>query len=352
MKDAERQARLAKFRKEVEGLDNVVGTAVDPKTGQIVALVTEKKKKDDLPDNQLVENNTSLSKDEHGVVEVGHLRAHSVPMEAESTGVIRPVAAGAEEQPKNRDWVGTASFLARVVDISKGEWSTGVAVDDVVRLSNWHVYVGDEFVPHRPINQPFKGGKVGELVGEVPLSDGVKVDVAARSVSIEDGWGTVGLETAANGDEFGRSVVYDITDEHAGMSVTKSGRTTDVTTAEITLVDVSVEVDYGEPGNPNLIRIDDCVITTDLGAPGDSGSPVFLSESGALCGLYFAGSPVSGVFSQIGNIRSSLGVDPITDWDEETAPADYPPETEDTEDTDVEQFKNDLIEFVEGWSPS
>ncbi|WP_136601444.1 chymotrypsin family serine protease [Salinigranum halophilum] len=350
MKDAERQAKLAKFRKEVEDLDNVVGTAIDPKTGKIVALVTEKKPERDLPDNQLVANNTSLSKDEHGVVEVGELRAHSVPLAAESSAVVRPVEAGAEEQPKNRDWVGTASFLARVVDTSKGEWSTGVSTGSVVRLSNWHVYVGDEFVPHRPINQPFKGGKVGELVGEVPITDGVKVDVAARSVSIEDGWGTIGLETAENGEEYGRRVVYDITDEHGGKTVTKSGRTTDVTTAEVVLVDVSVDIDYGEPGHPNLVRVDDCVITTDLGAPGDSGSPVFLTEDGALCGLYFAGSAVSGVFSQIGNVRDALGVEPITDWDEDTPPTDYAVDR--PTDDDLEQFKRDLVEFVESWHPS
>jgi hypothetical protein len=350
MKDAERRAKLARFRDEIEGVDNVVGSAWDPERKRFVALVTEKKDETELDENQLVANNTSLSKDEHGVVEVGELRAHSVPLEMESSGVVRPVEAGAEEQPKNRDWVGTASFLARVVDTSKGEWSTGVSEGDVVRLSNWHVYVGDEFVPHRPVNQPFRGGKVGELVGGVPLSDGVKVDVAARSVSIEDGWGTVGLETASNGAEHGRSVVYDITDEHGGMTVTKSGRTTDVTTAEITLVDVSVDVDYGEPGDPNIVRIDDCVITTNLGEKGDSGSPVYFTETGALCGLYFAGSPVSSVFNQIGNIVSTLGVEPITDWNDNTPPTDYPGER--PLDTDLEQFKSDLVEFVQNWSPS
>jgi hypothetical protein len=347
MKDADRQAKLARFREEIEGLENVVGVAYDPETGECVALVTEKKREEDVPENQLVANNTSLSKDEHGVVEVGHIRAHALAITAESSAVHRPVEAGAEEQPGNRDWVGTASFIAQVTDPSRGEWAAGVSKGSVVRLSNWHVYVGDEFEPHRPIHQPFQGGKVGELVGSVPIADGVKVDVAARSISLEDGWGTIGLETAENGAEYGRSVVYDVTDDHAGKTVTKSGRTTDVTTAQIQLVDVSVHVDYGEPGHPNVVRIDDCVITTDLGDSGDSGSPVFLVEDGSLCGLYFAGSSTVGVFVQIGNVRDALGVEPILDWDDETIPVEYGKSTDD----DLQRFKNDLIEFIEGWQP-
>jgi len=347
MKDANRQAKLTQFRKEVEGLENVVGVGYDPETGEYVALVTEKKLEADVPEDQLVANNTSLSKDEHGVVEVGEIKAHSLAIEAESSDVHRPVRAGAEEQPSNRDWVGTASFVALVTDPSKGEWSSGVSRGSVVRLSNWHVYVGDEFEPTRPIHQPFQGGKVGELVGAVPLTDGVKVDVAARSVSLEDGWGTLGLETADNDAEYGRSVVFDVTDDHAGETVTKSGRTTDVTTAQIKLVDVSINVDYGEPGNPNLIQIDDCVVTTDLGDSGDSGSPVFFTEDGSLCGLYFAGSSVAGVFVQIGNIRDAFGVEPITDWDDETIPADYGK----TNDDDLQRFKTDLVGFIESWNP-
>lgn len=365
MTNTNRKSKLEQFRREVDGLQNIVGVAYNPEEDELVALVSEKKAEEEVPKNQLVANNTSLAKDEHGVVEVGHIKAHSLRrepaedtedeedredesemFEPESSAEFRPVAAGAEEQPDNFPVVGTGSFLAYVTDPSKGHWTDDVSEGTVVRLSNWHVYVLDEFEPHRSIHQPFQGGKVGELVGGVPIDDGVTVDVAARSISKHDGWGTVGLETADNGEEYGRALVADIRDEHAGATVTKSGRTTDVTTAEITLIDVSVNVDYGEPGIPHLVRIDDCVITSDLGDGGDSGSAVYLKESGALCGLYFAGSDVSGVFAQIGNVEEALGIEPITDWDTTDAPIEY---TRGEHADELQQFKDDLITYIEEW---
>lgn len=343
MADPDRQRKIEQFRAEVEGLGNVIGVAYDPSRERIVALVTAKKEENELPSDQLVANNTSLSDDEHGVVEVGDIRAHA--LEINTSARLRPVPAGAEEQPGGFQWVGTGSFIGRVVDPSKGTWVNGVSIGTVVRLSNWHVYVGNAFEPHRPVHQPFGGEQVGTVIGTVPLEDGVKVDVAARSVGPQDGWGTVGLDTADNGETYGRAVLADMTDDHVGQTVTKSGRTTDVTTAQIQLVDVSVRVDYGAPGNPNRIRIDDCVITSDLGDRGDSGSPVYVAETGALCGLYFAGSDTSGVFAQIRNISASLGVEPIADWDPAVPPVEY------GRSSDVQRFKDDVVAYVEGWRP-
>lgn len=340
MADSDREATLDRFRTEVEDLENVVGTAYDPETGRYVALVTEKRAETDLDEDQLVANNTTLSEDEHGVEEVGYLRAHTLTVDV--TDRVRPVPAGVEEQPGDLGWVGTGSFVARVTDPTAGTWADDVSAGTVVRLSNWHVYVGDSFEAHRPIHQPFRGEEVGELVGAVPLEDGVTVDAAARTVSTHDGWGAYDLETSNDGSEYGRSVVTDVADEHAGETVTKSGRTTDVTTAEIRQLDASLTIDYGTPEDPRPIRVDDCVVTTDLGDSGDSGSPVFLAESGALCGLYFAGSDVAGVFCQIGNVAASLGVEPITDWDPDTPPVEYGGKT-------VEAFKEDLIDYIENW---
>jgi len=206
------------------------------------------------------------------------------------------------------------------------------------------VYVGDEFEPHQPINQPFRGDKVGELIGCVPIEKGVTVDVAARSVSTDDGWGVHGFGTAINEKEYGRTIVTSISEEHTGERVTKSGRTTGVTTARINQIDASVKINFGTAEDPNRIRIDNCVITSPLGEKGDSGSAVYFEQTGALCGLYFAGSSRAGVFVQIGNIETELGVEPISDWDPETPPVEY-------EGDDLEQFKRDLVDFIENWEP-
>lgn len=317
MSDTDRTEKLAQFREEIEDLENVVGCAYDPKAEEYVALVSTKKDEEDLPDDQVVANRTTLSSDEHGVEEVGDLQAH--PLTIDSAERLRPLPAGAEEQPDELGWVGTGSFIAEVTDPTNGQWADDVSRGTVVRISNFHVYAGDSFDPHRPIHQPFRGQKVGELVGAVPIEDGVTVDAAARSVSPHDGWGIHELDES----DYGRSVVSSLTDEHAGETVTISGRTSGVNSAEIRHLSASVNINYGTAAEPNMVRVDDCVITKNLGKDGDSGAPVYLEEDGALCGLYFAGSDVAGVFSQIGNIEDALGVQTVTDWDPDTPPVDH-----------------------------
>lgn len=342
MANQKRQNQLDRFRSEVENLQNVIGVAYDPKKKKYVALVTQKKVESELPEDQIVANNTSLKGEEHGVIEVGEIQPHALGIHTSAR--LRPVPAGAEEQPGHLQWVGTGSVIGRVVDPSKGTWAHGVSVGSVVRLSNWHVYVGNQFEPNRPVHQPFGGERVGEVLGAVPLENGVKVDVAARSVSRLDGWGTIGLDKAENGEEYGRSVLLEVTDAHVGKTVTKSGRTTDVTTAQIQLVDASVNINYGTRANPRPVRLDNCVLTSDLGNRGDSGSPVYLTENGALCGLYFAGSAEVGVFAQIGNIQDALGVEPISDWDDTIPPIEY------NRPDEMQKFKADLISYIENWT--
>nr|NIS36921.1 hypothetical protein [Actinomycetota bacterium]NIU71401.1 hypothetical protein [Actinomycetota bacterium]NIW33347.1 hypothetical protein [Actinomycetota bacterium]NIX25465.1 hypothetical protein [Actinomycetota bacterium] len=317
MTDTDRKEKLEQFRKETEGLENVVGCAYDPDTGEYVALVRKKVPEEELDDDQVVANRTTLSSEEHGVEEVGDLRAHSLTIDAAEQ--LDPLPAGAEEQPDGLPWVGTGSFIGRVADPTKGRWADGVSRGTVVRVSNAHVYVGEEFEPGREIRHPARGEPVGELVGAVPIEDGVTVDAAARTVSSRDGWGIDGLDDA----EYGGSVVSTVSDEQYGETVTKSGRTSGVTTAEIRQLHASVNINYGTEEEPNMVRVDDCVITTELGEPGDSGAPVYLEDSGALCGLYFAGSDVAGVFSQIGNVRDELGVEPITERDRDTRPVEH-----------------------------
>ncbi|WP_435158775.1 hypothetical protein [Haladaptatus sp. DFWS20] len=80
-------------------------------------------------------------------------------------------------------------------------------------------------------------------IGDGLLEDGVTVNAAARSVTEHDGRGAIDLDTTENGEMYGRSIVADITDEHFRKMVTKTERKTDVTTAEISLIDVSIQVD-------------------------------------------------------------------------------------------------------------
>lgn len=92
----------------------------------------------------------------------------------------------------------------------------------------------------------------------------------------------------------------------AGMPITKSGRTTGVTTSSVISVNSTVNVNYGSCG---VARFVNQVITGgDLGDSGDSGSIVLEQGTNTPVGLYFAGSATTGVMNPILNVYLALSV--------------------------------------------
>jgi hypothetical protein len=89
-----------------------------------------------------------------------------------------------------------------------------------------------------------------------------------------------------------------------GMAIKKSGRTTGLTTGQITQVDVSVNVEYG-PGR--LARFTDQLMAGAMSQGGDSGSAV-LDGSNRLVGLLFAGSENSTIINRMEHVFSALGL--------------------------------------------
>jgi hypothetical protein len=89
-----------------------------------------------------------------------------------------------------------------------------------------------------------------------------------------------------------------------GLAVKKSGRTTGLTTGQITQVDVSVDVQYG-PGR--LARFTDQLMAGPMSQGGDSGSAV-LDNSNRLVGLLFAGSENSTIINRVEHVFSALGL--------------------------------------------
>jgi len=91
-----------------------------------------------------------------------------------------------------------------------------------------------------------------------------------------------------------------------GTLVQKTGRTTNYTTGRITAVNATIDVGYS-PGA--VARFRDQIVTTNISAPGDSGSLVTTLDNVAV-GLLFAGSPrLSTILNQIENVRSLLRVE-------------------------------------------
>jgi hypothetical protein len=89
-----------------------------------------------------------------------------------------------------------------------------------------------------------------------------------------------------------------------GMNVTKSGRTTGVTTGRIEQIDVTVDVGYGAG---RVARFTDQVMAGAMSQPGDSGSAV-LTTDGRLVGLLFAGSERTTIMNRIEHVFAALEI--------------------------------------------
>lgn len=87
-----------------------------------------------------------------------------------------------------------------------------------------------------------------------------------------------------------------------GMAVRKSGRTTGLTTGEITQVDVTVNVQYGAG---RMARFTDQLMAGAMSQGGDSGSAVVDAEN-RLVGLLFAGSDSSTIINRIEHVVAEL----------------------------------------------
>ena len=89
-----------------------------------------------------------------------------------------------------------------------------------------------------------------------------------------------------------------------GMAIRKRGRTTGLTTGEITQVDVTVTVDYGD-GKSAMFT--DQLMAGAMSQGGDSGSAVVTPDN-RLTGLLFAGSDATTIINRIENVFGALGV--------------------------------------------
>jgi hypothetical protein len=88
------------------------------------------------------------------------------------------------------------------------------------------------------------------------------------------------------------------------MPVRKSGRSTGLTTGQITVIDTTVNVSYGEKS----AQFEGQIVTGPMSAPGDSGSLLVAGDSLHAVGLLFAGSDQSTVFNPIQDVLDGLDV--------------------------------------------
>jgi hypothetical protein len=89
-----------------------------------------------------------------------------------------------------------------------------------------------------------------------------------------------------------------------GMNVRKSGRTTGLTSGRIVILNVTVDVDYGN----GSARFEDQIVSTPMSQPGDSGSLLVAGEALKAVGLLFAGSDQATLYNPIAHVQSALGI--------------------------------------------
>jgi hypothetical protein len=91
-----------------------------------------------------------------------------------------------------------------------------------------------------------------------------------------------------------------------GLPVRKSGRTTELTTGQITLLNATVDVSYG-PGR--TARFENQLVAGAMSQGGDSGSLLVAADELKAVGLLFAGSDQTTIFNPIQAVLDCLKVD-------------------------------------------
>lgn len=90
-----------------------------------------------------------------------------------------------------------------------------------------------------------------------------------------------------------------------GMAIAKSGRTTEFTVGNITMVHATVQVDYG---SGKIAVLEDQILSGYMSAGGDSGSLMYSYESKKAVGLLFAGSSKVTIYNPIKRVLDALHV--------------------------------------------
>jgi hypothetical protein len=190
---------------------NVIGVDYDAEDNEVTVFVSQKLPPESLADKDDVKKRIGeVETDVEVTVDVvdagyGEERAGFEPLAtiepipeaaAGRSDRYRPVLGGVSEI-NAESTAGTGgpypARLAEGVDgASAAVWKDSVGPDDLLRLSNNHVYarsneaeLGEAILQPSPHDGGDLDDEVGELVGYVPIEDGVTVDVAARSTEPE-----------------------------------------------------------------------------------------------------------------------------------------------------------------------
>ncbi len=307
-----------------------VGTAYKVSGGQvtdelsIAVLVRDKKPAAALTAQDLVP--AQLDGVKTDVIQVGHLRALQA-----RTDRWRPVPGGVS--------IGHYMITAGTFGAVVRDRTTGARLI----LSNNHVLANSNAAsPGDPILQPgaYDGGQNGPDViahlerfcplqflsqpGSCNIAGGVAglANLIARLIGSKHRLQSMFTDLAATNhvdaavarpvedallrdDILEIGVVSGTTPARLLMPVRKSGRSTGLTTGQITVLDATVDVGYDAN---QTARFEGQIISGPMSAPGDSGSLLVAADSLQAVGLLFAGSDQSTIYNPIQDVLDCLGI--------------------------------------------
>jgi hypothetical protein len=314
-------ALLARGNVVATGIGYKVTGGVRSDTLCVVCSVTSKQAYDRLAARDLVPQ--TLDGVPTDVVETGVIRAL-----ASRTDRVRPAPGGVSighhaitagtlgcivRKDGERVILSNNHVLANSNDASVGDAILQPGPLDGGTLPDDQIATLREFVPiqfpEQPSDCPFAGSAaatlngLGGLLGSRtrlravrPQADGNRVDAAVArpldDMDVSDAILELGtLEGVASGE--------------LGMSIAKSGRTTELTRGEISQIDVTVDVQYGAG---RVARFQDQLLAGPMSQGGDSGSAV-LDTQNRLVGLLFAGSDSTTILNRIEHVFEELGLE-------------------------------------------
>jgi len=263
-------------------------------------LVSKKLPPDQLSAHQLIPKQVDNVPTD--VIEVGNLTVHeSEPLDLEVLAVsrtsrIRPASPGVSIAHYR---VTAGTFGAVVYDITSGK---------PLLLSNNHVLansstgrginarIGDPILQPGPLDGGSSSQNViAKLKRYIALSSINQVDCAVAEPLSPDMITPYILDIGP---------VSGVTSATLQQQLKKSGRTTGLTSGLVQAVNVTANINYG---GGRLLRFENQILTTNMSAPGDSGSLV-LDLSNRAVGLLFAGSDTVTLLNPIQLVLDKLEV--------------------------------------------
>ncbi len=329
---------LRKHRTRLLALDNVVGVGIGRKeregrsTGQlaVTVLVTKKLPPEQLPRDHIIPK--TLEGVLTDVVEVGHIRLVGDDPVRRSRN--RPAFPGVSI---GHYGITAGTFGAVVYDLKTGRkliLSNNHVLANLTNGRDGRANVGDAILQPGPYDGGSERDRIATLLRFVPLERSPTAATCALARAAERAANWLLARTAPayrarlyreaahenlvdaavalpDSPELVSEVIYELgpvtgkARPEIGMRLSKSGRTTGVTTGEIKVVEATVRVFLGDVGEATF---SEQIVTTPMAQPGDSGSLMVTQEENLAVGLLSAGSERVSIGGTFENVERLLGV--------------------------------------------